>query len=445
MPSGAAGQQDSKAPPPSPYASLDPCVHCGFCLPACPTYLVTGDEGHSPRGRIVLMRALERGEIDADDPGLMEHLGACLGCRGCEPACPSGVGYGRGLEAARQRIFEVAGLSPMARMVLGIFRHAGVWGPLLRLARGFRGTGLPALLAGKGRIRFGMGMLASSGEVKAWVAGQQDGGAAGQQRQTDRSGAPDPCDQLPRGPAAPPTVALFRGCVMGTLFDHVNQATRRTLEVNGYRVVEAPDQVCCGALHEHAGDLQGARELAAANVLALANRADFIAVNSAGCGALLKDYGHLLGEDRAALVAAKVRDVSELLAERGPRRGAPLGLEVVYDAPCHLQHAQGIHQAPLGMLNAIPGLRLQVLPGSDRCCGSAGIYSVLRPGMARAVLDGKIQSFAAAEPRPHLVLTGNPGCLMQIGAGLRAARLPIGVAHPVELLDLSYDEAGFYG
>jgi glycolate oxidase iron-sulfur subunit len=231
---------------------------------------------------------------------------------------------------------------------------------------------------------------------------------------------------------------------MNALFDHVHQATRRTLEVNGYRVIEAAGQACCGALHEHAGDIEGARALAATNVAALAESADFIVVNSAGCGALLKDYGRLLATEQAATVAAKVRDVSELLAERGPKRGAALDLEVVYDAPCHLLHAQRIQEAPLGLLNAIPGIRLRVLPGSERCCGSAGIYSVLRPRMARAVLDGKIQSFAAAQPRPHIVVTGNPGCLMQIGAGLRAARLPIAVAHPVELLDLSYDEAGYY-
>jgi len=143
-------------------------------------------------------------------------------------------------------------------------------------------------------------------------------------------------------------------------------------------------------------------------------------------------------------VAARVRDVSELLAERGPRPGAPLSLEVAYDAPCHLQHAQRVHDAPLALLGAVPALRLRILPGSDRCCGSAGIYSVLRPRMARAVLDGKIAGFADARPRPDLIVTGNPGCLMQIGAGLRAAGLPIGVAHPVELLDMSYEEAGYY-
>jgi glycolate oxidase iron-sulfur subunit len=176
----------------------------------------------------------------------------------------------------------------------------------------------------------------------------------------------------------------------------------------------------------------------------MADAADFVVVNSAGCGALLKDYGRLLNSPPARSMAAKIRDVSELLADRGPQPGAALDLAVVYDAPCHLQHAQRVHEAPLALLSAVPSLRLHLLPGSDRCCGSAGIYSVLQPRMARAVLDSKIGSFAAAQPRPDLIVTGNPGCLMQIGAGLRAAGLPIGVAHPVELLDLSYEKAGFY-
>jgi glycolate oxidase iron-sulfur subunit len=231
---------------------------------------------------------------------------------------------------------------------------------------------------------------------------------------------------------------------MDALFSHVHAATERTLAVNGYRVVDLAGQVCCGALHEHAGDAGAARALAAANLEALAEGADFIVVNSAGCGALLKDYGRLLNSAAARSMAAKIRDVSELLAERGPRSGAALDLEVAYDAPCHLQHAQHVHQAPLALLSAVPSLRLHLLPGSDRCCGSAGIYSVLQPRMARAVLDSKIGNFAAAQPRPDLIVTGNPGCLMQIGAGLRAAGLPIGVAHPVELLDLSYEKAGFY-
>ncbi|MBA3555930.1 MAG: (Fe-S)-binding protein [Gemmatimonadales bacterium] len=414
-----------------PSDPLAPCVHCGFCLPACPTYLATGDEADSPRGRIVLMRALERNEIGADDAALAQHLDACLGCRGCEPVCPSGVAYGRGLEAARERLFEERGLPPLARAVLGMFRHEALWRPLFTAARALRATGLPRWMAGAGRTGFGMGMLAASRQ-------QIRVGATGATR-----------DAMPKhvtlskakGPKREggPTVALFKGCVMDTLFRHVNDATRRTLEFNGYDVLEVEGQGCCGALHEHAGDRETAAALARTNVAALAGSGDYIVTNSAGCGALLKDYGHLLHHDaEAAAVGAKVRDVSELLAMAGPRPGAPLELNVAYDAPCHLQHAQRVHDAPLAVLRAIPLLQLRLLPDSDHCCGSAGIYSLLRPAMARAVLSSKIEAIAAARPRPGIVTTGNPGCLMQIGAGLIAAGLDIAVAHPVELLDESY-------
>jgi glycolate oxidase iron-sulfur subunit len=457
-PDPAPVRPSDRAPlrPPDPLA---PCVHCGFCLPACPTYLATGDEADSPRGRIVLMRALERGEMTSAEAALVQHLDACLGCRGCEPVCPSGVQYGRGLEAARERLHAEVGLPPLARLVLGVFRDRHLWRPLFTLARLLRATGLPRALAGPGRLGFGMGMVASSAVGRYGAAVGRYGGTAVRGDSGTGEMAPiggPPVQEAPGPPGANPRtavppyrptaarIALFRGCVMDTLFRHVHEATRRTLEANGYRVVEVPGQTCCGALHQHAGDRQSATALALQNLAALSGDLDFVVVNSAGCGALLKDYGHLLGGAAAEALAAKVRDVSELLAAAGPRPGAPLDLDVAYDAPCHLQHAQRVHEAPLALLRSIPGLRVRLLPGSDQCCGSAGIYAVLNPEMARAVLDRKIRTFAEAKPHPDLVTTGNPGCLMQIGAGLLAARLPIGVAHPVELLDWSYHRAGMY-
>jgi glycolate oxidase iron-sulfur subunit len=224
---------------------------------------------------------------------------------------------------------------------------------------------------------------------------------------------------------------------MDVLFRQVHEATKRTLASNGYRVIEVEGQTCCGALHEHAGDLEAGHDLLTRNAREFSGKADYLVVNSAGCGAHLRH-----GMDPAQGPA--VRDVSELLAAVGPRPGAPLALQVAYDAPCHLEHAQGVREPPLTMLAAIPELRVRRLPGSDRCCGSAGIYSLLHREMSRAVLDQKIEEIARATPRPDILLTGNPGCLMQIGGGLRAARLPIAVAHPVELLDLSYRKAGFY-
>lgn len=403
------------------FEALDPCVHCGFCLPACPTYLATGDESDSPRGRILLMRALERGELAADDPGLVQHLDACLGCRGCEPACPSGVGYGRGLEAARARISAERGLTGQARAVLGMFRESWRWRFATALARVGRASGLARLFTGSGRIGFLAGMVAATRPVRHEVGGQPE-----------------------RLLASRGTVALFRGCVMDGLFGHVHEATRRTLEVNGYRVIEVEGQGCCGALHDHAGDRDGARALAMANVKAFLGRADFVVVNSAGCGALLKDLGHLLGTADAADVGSRTRDVSELLAAAGPRPGGPVALTVGYDAPCHLQHAQRVHREVLDLLAAIPTLVVRQLPGSDRCCGSAGIYGILHPELSRAVLNDKVAAIGATLPVPDLIVTGNPGCLMQIGAGLAAAGLPTRVAHPVEVLDWSYRAAGYY-
>lgn len=412
------------------FEALDPCVHCGFCLPACPTYLATGDESDSPRGRIVLMRALERGELPADDPAVREHLDACLGCRGCEPVCPAGVGYGRGLEAARQRLADANGFPMLARVILAVFRRERWWRPLLTAARWLRATGLPRRLPG-----FSMGMLAATEPSRLL----RSGGPA-----ENATGRPDTAGPPPGGPVSRGTVAIFRGCVMDTLFREVHEATRRTLTANGYRVVEIEGQGCCGALHDHAGSRATAAGMVAANAVAFAGRTDWVVVNSAGCGALLKEAGHLVDTPMGTELGAKVRDVTELLALAGPRRGASIRLDVAYDAPCHLEHAQGVRNPPRAVLDAVPELRVRRLPGSERCCGSAGIYSLLHPAMSRAVLAEKIQIIAQASPRPEVIATGNPGCVMQIGAGLRQAGLDIAVLHPVQLLDRSYRAAGMY-
>jgi len=229
---------------------------------------------------------------------------------------------------------------------------------------------------------------------------------------------------------------------MDTLFSHVHGATRRVLEVNGFRVVDIPGQQCCGALHEHAGDGEEARRLARQNVAALAESADYIAVDSAGCGALLKDYGRLLQTAPASAVAASVRDVTELLAEAGPRAGASLPMRIAYDAPCHLHHAQGVVDEPLAVLRAIPELDILLPTGHERCCGSAGLYSLDRPALARQILHDKMAAILPYEP--DAIVTGNPGCLMQLGAGSIAAGQRVPTMHPVELLDESYRKAGFY-
>lgn len=402
--------------------ALDPCVHCGFCLQACPTYRVTRDENDSPRGRIVLMRALESGELAPTDVTLRHHLDACLGCRGCEPACPSGVEYGRALELVRHELAAVNGVPASTRAVLAVFGHRLRWRLVFGAARLARALGVTRWLGGRGRLGFAMGMI----EATRPAAGRQ------------------PAAPAPVADVARPSVLLFTGCVMDVLFGHVHAATKRVLVANGYDVVEVPGQACCGAPHDHAGAADEARRLAARNVAQLAGRATYVVVNSAGCGALLKQYGRLVDTAKARQFGASVRDVTELLAMAGPRPGAALDLDVAYDAPCHLQHAQGVHAEALAVLAAIPGLRVHLLPGHDRCCGGAGTYGILHPELSQQVLAEKVEALRSAPVPLGAVVTGNPGCTMQIGAGLQGAGMAVPVRHPVELLDQSYQRAGHY-
>ncbi len=412
-------------------AGLDACVHCGFCLQACPTYVNLEDENDSPRGRLVLMRRMLEGEIALNDPDVGRHMDRCLGCRACETACPSGVPYGELLEATRATMAPVRGTPVVARVVLAVFAHRSLLRIALLWARLLRATGVPRVLARilPNRLAFPFAMLASTGPSKTLRHGAEDQSAS--------------AGVASRSPLAPrETVALLEGCVMRGIFGHVNEATVRVLVANGYRVVPAPRQHCCGALHAHAGDLTGARTLARANIAAFEAAApELIAINSAGCGAMIKQYAHLLHDDsewgpRAARIAARARDISELLAVAGPRAGGRLALRVTHDPPCHQMHAQRVVQQPLAVLGAIPGLELLPLADADQCCGSAGIYNLVEPETSDAVLAPKLERIA--ETGADYVATGNPGCMMQIGAGLLRAGSHARVVHPVELLDASY-------
>jgi glycolate oxidase iron-sulfur subunit len=242
--------------------------------------------------------------------------------------------------------------------------------------------------------------------------------------------------------------ALLLGCVQEGLLARVNRATARVLEVNGFRVVEVPGQGCCGAVHTHTGDLEGARSLARRNVQAFERAGvDVVAVNAAGCGATMKEYGHLLRDDPhvrdgGRALAEKVRDISELLGRPGLRVGGGLPLRVTYDAPCHLLHAQRISKEPLALLRSIPGLELVPLRGHEECCGGAGVYGITHPELGGKIMQDKVEAILATGAQ--VVATGNPGCMMQIGAGLRMAGAAVDVVHPVELLDESYRRGGAY-
>jgi glycolate oxidase iron-sulfur subunit len=381
---------------------------------------VLEDENDSPRGRLLLMRSLLEGSLSTDDESVRGHLDRCLGCRACETACPSGVPYGHLLEATRATLTARHPLPFAARMLLGIFARPRLMALAMfagRVARALRIAPLLARLL-PGRFGFALTMLDATRMPLARMA------------------YTTPADGT-RG-----TFAILEGCVMRGLYAGTNAATRRTLRVNGYRDVSAPAQECCGALHAHAGDLDTARRLAKTNIAAFERSgAELIVSNAAGCGAMMKEYGQLLADDpswadRARRVSQRVRDVTELLAAAGPVEGGALDVRVTYDAPCHLLHAQRISAPPLQVLAAIPGITLVPLEGAEYCCGAAGIYNLLEPDTSAAVLAPKLNHIE--ESRATLVATGNPGCLMQIGAGLIRSSSGARAIHPVDLLDASY-------
>lgn len=410
---------------------LQACVHCGLCTSSCPTYLETGSEADGPRGRIYLMRAVDEGKLQGGDADVRRHLDLCLGCRACESACPSGVRYGQLLESYRCR--AAGGPSTWATLqrlfVFAITPHAGRLRALLKLARVLQRTGGERLADRAGLWRLLPSSLRHARELLPPLR-------------------PDPGRLPTHFPARGKRrawVALFLGCAGDAFFPETNWATARVLQWNGCEVVVPRGQGCCGALHQHAGLEKHARRYAAANCRVFGASAladvDAIIVNAAGCGALLKDYGKLLGEAPLASVAgrlaARVRDVTEFLAELGPLRpGHPLPLRAVYHDACHLCHAQQIRQPPRDLLRLIPGLELVPLAESELCCGAAGSYNLTEPDMADRLGRRKAANVLASGARA--VFAANVGCLLQIGRHLRAARAPIWVAHPMDALHAAY-------
>jgi glycolate oxidase iron-sulfur subunit len=432
------------------------CVHCGLCLEACPTYVVTSDENDGPRGRIYLMRAVEEGRLPNTSNAFRTHIDRCLGCRACEAACPAGVEYGHLLEAARA---EIAGATKkptgVYRLLKFVLRH--VWLKPARLraafvfARLLRDSGLPKLLLKTNiprelstQFQFGLALLEASRGSKGRNSDRSAGKMPAYRRQDAGAAA-----GAPNGDP----VQLFKGCVTEGLFKRVNDATARVMEINGCAVQIPEQQICCGALHAHAGDLEGARELARHNIEAFESGSNgghppAIVTNAGGCGAMLVSYAHLLADDpkyaeRAKLFSARVRDIGQQLETIGFRNGANIGYErTTYDASCHLLHGQRATDASLQMLWAIPDLKFAHLNSSEVCCGGAGVYNLLEPDLSRAVLDEKLKHIN--ESGAEVLTTGNPGCHMQIAAGAKLVGMNLRVCHPVELLDESYARAGFY-
>jgi glycolate oxidase iron-sulfur subunit len=411
------------SPRPSP-ADLSQCVHCGLCLQNCPTYLLTGYEAESPRGRIHLIQALDEGRVEPN-AAYREHIELCLVCRNCESVCPSGVPFGRIMEAARAQFFRLAPLSIRER----IFRRL-VFTELLphptRLAALFA-----ALLVYQ---RSGLRRLVRTSRLLPRHLAQAE------------SLLPDlPAPFRPRWevyPAEGPVryrVGLFTGCVMSLVYGPVHAATLRVLRLNGCEVHIPPQQVCCGALNVHAGEREVAREVARRNVRAFLGRGlDAIVVNSAGCGATMKAYGDLLEDAEGTEFGRLTRDVSEFLASietLQPFRRA-VRRDVTLQESCHLVHGQRIKDAPRNLLVSIPGLELRDMAHPDLCCGSAGLYMLTQPAISERILDDKMRD--AASTGAGTIVTSNPGCMMQLQRGMRRAGMVGEVKHVVELVDEAY-------
>ena len=397
-------------------ADLKTCVSCGLCLNDCPTYRVLDDEADSPRGRIQLIRALVATE-GRPDASLVSHLDACLVCRACETACPSGVPFGRIMEGAREVVRERApqgGLGGKAMDIgLGTVARPGRVGLATRLGGLYVRSGVQGLVR---RLHLLPSRLAAMDRLLT-----KPEGAAYAPR--ERAGA---------------DVALFAGCVMRTAFGETQRATERVLERAGHIVGAPAAQVCCGALHAHAGDGETARALARENVAAFGDGDAPIVVNAAGCGAHLKAYGDVLAHDpewsaRARAFALRVRDASEVAAPTVPPRGLARETRVVYQDACHLAHGQKIRRQPRALLQAIPGVKLVPIRDPERCCGSAGIYNLTHPEVAGELQRQKVEAILAAAP--DVVVSANPGCILQLRAGLAEAGGNIPVVHLLRFLD----------
>jgi glycolate oxidase iron-sulfur subunit len=436
--------------PPDP-ALIDTCVHCGFCLPTCPTYVLWGEEMDSPRGRIYLMKAGLEGRADMT-PAFVGHFDACLGCMACVTSCPSGVQYAPLVEATRAQIERRYPRSLADRLFRGAIFALFPFPNRLRIA-------LLPLAIFQRLIRKNRG---ERGERK-----EQDGPGTHAAPRTSHDAprtsllsrlramlslAPKVTltslfSSIPARTAAVGTprltVGLLTGCVQRLVFPQVNAATVNVLSAEGCDVLAPPEQGCCGALALHAGRVDDARAFARRTIEVFEHAGvERIAVNAAGCGSSMKEYGQLLADDpawaeRARAFSARVRDVSEIVSELGPPRATrhPLALRVAYHDACHLAHAQGVRQPPRDLLRSIPGVEILPFAEPDICCGSAGIYNLVEPDAARELGDRKAAHIDAVSP--DLIATANPGCTLQMSAA--AARLgrrrPI--RHPIEILDAS--------
>lgn len=410
------------------------CMHCGLCLPTCPTYQITGLERSSPRGRIRLIKSVAEGEMSMTE-GFVEEMNFCLDCQACETACPAGVQYGSLVEAARAQIFIQRAESwtsrTLKRFFLGwVFADQSRLKVLAILLRWYQRSGLAWFVAKSGILKLFSARLAATQGLAPII------------RSTFSS------ETLPE--ILPPygerrfSVGMLTGCIMDVAYGDVNASTVEVLRKHGCEVVTPRGQACCGSLTAHNGDMDAARSMAR-NLLQLFSAAplDYIILNSAGCGAFMKEYGHLFaGEpelaERAAALSSKCLDLTQFLARHGyrptttriPARSRPL--RVTYHDACHLAHTQKVTQEPRSLLASIPGIEYVELPEASWCCGSAGIYNLVRYDDAKEFLERKLKNISAI--RPDVIVTGNPGCMLQIEHGLRQSGLDVRIVHTATFL-----------
>ncbi len=411
---------------------IDDCVHCGFCLSACPTYLETGNELDSPRGRIYLMNAASNGEIPLEG-SLVKHLDMCLGCLACEPACPSGVKYGSLIEAGRAQIerrYERSSFDKFYKsMIFTLFPYKQRLKLMLPLFYVYQKLGLRSLVQSSGIVGRISPKLASMEEMLPEVE------------------SPTFPKELPEVIAAKGKqryrVAMLTGCVQSAFFSKTNEATARVLAENGCEVLVPQNQSCCGALSVHSGRLSEGRDFAKLTIKTFEELdVDAIVINSAGCGSTMKEYGEILKDDpeyadRAQALSEKTKDVMEFLFDIGLEGDLKkLDIKVTYQDACHIGHAQRIKEQPREVIKQIPGLEFIEMPESDLCCGSAGIYNLVQPEMSQSLLERKMSN--VRQNKVDYLVAGNPGCLLQIQKGIKNNGLNIKTAHPVQLLDWSY-------
>jgi glycolate oxidase iron-sulfur subunit len=404
------------------------CVHCGLCLNQCPTYRVLRLEPESPRGRIHLVKAAADGRIELSER-FKEHLYLCLLCRACETACPSGVQYGHIAETAREQLGPPG--SPRMRTALNfaftqLFPHPNRLRVLAGLLRLYQRTGLQRLIRPllPKKLREMESMLPLIPH-RFFQPSANILLAIGKRRAK---------------------VAMLNGCVMPLIFGDVNEATVRVLRRNGCDVVFPRNQICCGALNVHNGESIAAKQMARRNIDAFLDAGvDAVVVNAAGCGAAMKEYGHLLRDDpiyaeKAKRFSSIVKDAAQFLGDLGlVGKLAPLKMTVTYQDPCHLAHGQRVRSQPRNLLKSIPGLQFKEMDGSDRCCGSAGIYNITHPGMSQHLLKEKMQSVAATQA--EAVIAPNPGCMLQLRYGSQQYGPEVKVYHLMDLLDRAYSAA----